>query len=87
MLSISKRGVVKFAARCITISATIQAATSTIDYVVDPQTETANDRVQAGGFIAGTLVGYYAADRVDDVIDRVADWRIARKNEKEDVTE
>lgn len=84
MFNITKRGAVKTVTQMFVYSASIQASTSAIDYVVDPQTETANDAVQVGGFVTGGIVGVYLSGRTDKMIDRIADWHAARKENKDE---
>lgn len=83
----TKRNAAKLAVRAITYSAAVQGTTAAIDHCVDPQTEAAEEAVETGGFIAGSLVALYLWRHTDQVVDRVADWRIARKAEKAEVTE
>lgn len=84
----TKRNAVKTATQLIVYSASIQATTSALDYVVEPQTETAQNAVEVGGFATGGVLGYFLVGRTDKMIDRIADWRIARKEQKDEaVTE
>lgn len=84
---VSKRDIVKFATQIAVTSAAIKASTTVIETVVDPQDNTASQRVDTGGFVAGTLIGMSLSRHTDRMVDRVADWRIARKEQKDAVTE
>lgn len=85
MLSITKRGVVKFATRCIVYSATTQAITTVMTDSFDPQTDSAKQNIalgaQASGFATQMIVGPYT----DKMIDRVANRHFVRKMQNQNI--
>lgn len=76
-----KRNTVHFVAEAMACGATIQAAESTINHVTDEEETTTVNHF--GSIAVGSVVYYAFLNRpLHSTIDRVADWRIARKERK-----
>lgn len=82
--AIKPRMFVKFAATTAYYSALTTVSTAAIDTLVNPQTESAEDNVELAGEVVGMLAWYKTRGRVTGMVDKVADWHIARKTQKHD---
>lgn len=78
--TIKPRTVVKMVAQTAYHVACVSASTAAIDAAFDPQTESAEDKVEMAGFAVGSLIWWRTGGLVNVAVDKVADWRLARKN-------
>ena len=83
----SKRLFVKAAVSSVYHVATTTASTVAIKAVVQPEADSTEESVcELGGFALGTAIWWKTTDRVQNVVDVVADKRAARKIAKQVAT-
>ena len=81
------RAVAKLAVRSAYHVALTTVSTAALRAAVDPQTESAEDAVEVGGFAIGSVIWWKTTGLADLAVDKVADARAARKAAKQIVTE
>jgi len=82
MFGITKRSVVKYVAHTV-VAGTVSTATDTaINAVVDTEDEDTQDLIHTASNLTSMAVTFVTWRRVDDLVDRVADWRAERKEAK-----
>jgi sugar (pentulose or hexulose) kinase len=74
-----KRNIAKLAARIAVQAAAVTATTSICDHVIENDDDSPIDIASQ---ITGHMIGISLWDRADRTVDRIADWRIARKEKK-----
>lgn len=80
----SKRIFVKAAVSTAYHAATTTVSTIALKTVVQPEADSTEESVcELGGFVVGTAIWWKTTDRVQSVVDVVADKRAARKIAKQ----
>ncbi len=78
----TKRGIAKFATRCIVRSAVAQATLTTFNHVTDADPDTSNEAAEIGAVVVGLVVARRLGNHTDQMVERVADWRAVRLSSK-----
>jgi hypothetical protein len=82
MFNIKSRNTAKFVTRIPVYAASMAATEATLNTVVGPETEDAETHIHTGSVLIGAMIGYQLSMFTDKAVDRVADWRLRRKTEK-----
>lgn len=87
MLTVSPRRVAKFAARATVASVAAEATSHAMNLIQDPESDSAEKQNTIGSLAVGTLACVALGRKTDALVDRVADWRTARKEKKQNAAE